>query len=362
MIRSDAARLPIIDAFKAIACVLIVLHHLAFYGPMSDVAYPLAPDVFIGLARYARMAVQIFFVIAGFLAAKHFFIGPTESFSFWKAVGRRYVRLIGPYSAALIAAIVASAIARLFMDHESIPAPPTLSQFFVHLLLLQSILGVDALSAGVWYIAIDFQLFISTLFISFLCWKLIKNPFSRLVINYVLLIGLGLASFFYFNLNEKWDCYFLYFAGYYVLGIITYQLVSTAKSPSQTLAGILGLIFVIVIALEIDFRERLIVALATSLFFIIFFHINKLRSYPHNRSLLYLGRISYSVFLIHFPVCLVINALFYYWSPDNPWINLLGLFIAFGCSLICGALFFRYVEKNLAQRKLLLSGRANQYL
>jgi len=359
VIPSDAARLPIIDAFKAIACLLIVLHHLAFYGPMSDVAYPLAPDVFIGLARYARMAVQVFFVIAGFLAAKHFFINSTEAFSFWKAVGRRYVRLIGPYSAALVAAIVAAAIARLFMDHDSIPAPPTLSQFFVHLLLLQSILDVDALSAGVWYIAIDFQLFISTLFISFLCWKLIKKPFPRLIANYALLIGLGMASLFYFNLDEQWDCYFLYFAGYYVIGIFTYQLVSTAKTLSQTLAGISGLIFIIVIASEISFRERLFVALGTSLFFIIFFHINKLRSYPHNPSLLYLGRISYSVFLIHFPVCLVINALFFHWAPDDPWLNLLGLFIAFGCSLICGALFFRYVEKNLAQRKLFFGRGAN---
>lgn len=35
-------RLIGIDALKGIACVLIVWHHLAFYGPMSDVIYPRA--------------------------------------------------------------------------------------------------------------------------------------------------------------------------------------------------------------------------------------------------------------------------------------------------------------------------------
>jgi hypothetical protein len=38
------SRLAFIDALKAVACQLIVLHHLAFYGPMSDHAYSLAAD------------------------------------------------------------------------------------------------------------------------------------------------------------------------------------------------------------------------------------------------------------------------------------------------------------------------------
>ena len=65
---SAASRLPFIDALKALACQLIVLHHLAFYGPMSDHAYPLAPALISWLSQNARMAVQAFLVIAVFLA------------------------------------------------------------------------------------------------------------------------------------------------------------------------------------------------------------------------------------------------------------------------------------------------------
>ncbi|HSV53424.1 MAG TPA: acyltransferase, partial [Burkholderiaceae bacterium] len=55
-------RLPLIDALKAVACVMIVWHHLAFYGPMSDIAQPLAPRLISWLYDYGRMAVQVFLV------------------------------------------------------------------------------------------------------------------------------------------------------------------------------------------------------------------------------------------------------------------------------------------------------------
>ena len=57
------SRFPIIDAFKAIASQLIVLHHLAAYGPISDAVQQVAPSLITWLYDYARMAVQVFFVI-----------------------------------------------------------------------------------------------------------------------------------------------------------------------------------------------------------------------------------------------------------------------------------------------------------
>ena len=45
-----AQRLPLIDLLKVVASQLIVLHHLAFYGPMADHAAPLMPRVIDWLA------------------------------------------------------------------------------------------------------------------------------------------------------------------------------------------------------------------------------------------------------------------------------------------------------------------------
>lgn len=56
-----------LDQIKAVACLLIVCHHLAFYGPMADALRPVLPGLLTWLDDYARMAVQIFLVLGGYL-------------------------------------------------------------------------------------------------------------------------------------------------------------------------------------------------------------------------------------------------------------------------------------------------------
>ena len=96
-------RLMLIDAFKAVASQLIVLHHLAFYGPMSDWTHRIAPGLVAWFSQDARMAVQVFLVIAGFLAARN--LAPDGVLRPAPAPGRllwqRYVRVALPYLAAL---------------------------------------------------------------------------------------------------------------------------------------------------------------------------------------------------------------------------------------------------------------------
>ncbi len=42
---ADPGRMPLLDAVKGVACLFIVGHHLSRYGPMPEVAYPLAPGL-----------------------------------------------------------------------------------------------------------------------------------------------------------------------------------------------------------------------------------------------------------------------------------------------------------------------------
>ena len=51
------SRFAFIDLLRIIAAQVIVLHHLAFYGPLSDHAYPLAASPIDWLYQYGRLAV-----------------------------------------------------------------------------------------------------------------------------------------------------------------------------------------------------------------------------------------------------------------------------------------------------------------
>ena len=191
------------------ACAAIVAHHLAFYGPMSDAAHGLMAPVLDWLFAYGRMAVQVFLVLGGYLAAAS--LAPEGVARFASApqqIGKRFVRLVVPYAVALLVAVIAAAVVRPFFDHDSVPGEPELGQLLANALLLQDVVGAEALSAGVWYVAIDFQLFALT---ALLLAGLRKLPEPlRGAAPWVVAAG-GVLSLFVINRMPEQDMWAWYF-------------------------------------------------------------------------------------------------------------------------------------------------------
>src|SRR5688572_9991536 len=103
-----ATHIGILDLIKVVACNLIVLHHLAFYGPMADQARPLAPGLFDWLADQARIAVH------EYLAAKSLSQPGAFAPGLLPVVLRRFARLAPPFTVAMVLAVVASALASVW--------------------------------------------------------------------------------------------------------------------------------------------------------------------------------------------------------------------------------------------------------
>ena len=342
-------RLAFVDALKAVASQLIVLHHLAFYGPMSDHAHSLLPTLVSWLSQEARIAVQAFLVIGGFLAAQSLAPGGVLLAARpLSLLWRRYLKLVTPYLAAVLLGIACAAIARRLMTHDSLPGLPTLPQVVAHALLLQSILGYEGLSAGVWYIAIDFQLFALLLGILWLARRLGQGAGRAAFVGALLVGALALASLYHFNRDADWDVWGVYFFGSYALGVLIYW----ATARKQPIAGWLLLVVVpVVTALLVDYRSRIAVALVVALALGLARRTGFLDSWPRSPLIAGLGKISYSVFLVHFPVCLVVSGLFARFAPPTAGVNLAGMVIAWLASMAAGALFYRLVESRAPVRR-----------
>ena len=70
----------------------------------------------------------------------------------------------------------------------------------------------------------------------------------------------------------------------------------------------------------------------------------------------WLGKNSYSIFLVHFPVCLVVNAAVTRFVPvDAAW-QAVGTLVAWAASLAGGAVFYRWVEAPLGRLVGVASG------
>ena len=317
---------------KGIGCLAIVLHHLAFYGPMSDVVRGAAPLVMDWLFYYARLAVQMFFVLAGYLVAAqlapdgHASNTPTVSL-IWK----RYKRLVTPFLFAVALATLISALVRPWFEHPSLSAAPTLLQLLAHGLLLHDVLGFEALSAGVWYVAIDFQLFAVTVLLTALMWR---AGFP------IVIIVLSAASLWGINLNQDYENYAPYFFGAYGLGMLAYW---STRSPLGNTALILITVLGAV-ALWLQFRNPIAVALACALMVSVGGQQGWLANWPRPGILTWLGQRSYSIFLVHYGIVIGFNATWHALFPTGVVINALGMLAATLMSIATGTVLYHYVE------------------
>jgi peptidoglycan/LPS O-acetylase OafA/YrhL len=337
-----AGRMPLLDLLRAVAAHLIVWHHLAFYGPLSDGAHRLVPGVIEWLSDWGRMAVQVFFVVGGFVAAAGFWKRERMDLpAAARLVGRRYRRIVGPYLAALLAAIGANAVAAGWMDHHSVSAPPTLAQVLAHSVLLQDVLGYEALTAGVWYLAIDFQLYLLTLAAVFVAQQAARSIVTVEQVFYTLIGPLAVASLFWFNRDPRWDEWAVYFLGSYTLGIVI-EGVASSRLPRSAFWVSGGLM---VVALIEDWRPRLAVSLATGAVIYAGAVGGWLSTWPKSRWVELFGQTSYSLFLIHFPVCLMVNAWLSRFAMASPVACLAGMFAAYALSVLASLAFHYGVER-----------------
>ena len=346
-----ATRWPLIDAVKGVACVLIVWHHMAIYGPMGEGAHALAPALFDWLADYGRLAVQVFLVVGGFLAASSLAPhGAASTQTAWHRIAGRYARLVMPYLAAVGLTVLAAAMVRPWLGNALVPAAPTLLQLVAHALLLQDLLGYDALSAGIWYVAIDFQLF---------ALALLLLGAQRLA--GALVLAMAVASLFFFNRSADFDTTALYFFGAYGLGMMSWWSTRVERIGLWWL-GIAALASIGAAALWLDWRSRIAIALVTALCLALAERRSAVAPGRWARivgtpmlALGRLGRISYSLFLIHFAVILLVAAAFTRWGVVPPWVDALGLLATFALSLAAASLLHRWIEVRPASWRAVLA-------
>lgn len=360
-----------IDALKGVACALIVWHHLAAYGPMSDVVHLASPRVIGWLYDDARLAVQVFLVIGGFLSAgalsRHQDRTADQPPRFFRQVLRqilqRFSRLAPAYWVALAVSVAVSAAVRPWFSHPSVPDAPTWFQVAAHLPLLHDVLGQSALSAGIWYVAIDLQLYaLAALVVLAAGWVRRSGASAAAARRWAMVATWVLAalSLLVFNRQAGLDTTALYFFGAYGLGMLVFWC-TQLTCPRERLLWVGLLTLTSLLALWVDFRARIALALVVALGLLwlqrpagavpgaAFMRVARAPAVWLNW-LDWLGKRSYSVFLIHFPVCLLFNAVLARAAPSQLWANAMGMLAAFGASVLAGGLLHRHVEVRVRRR------------
>jgi peptidoglycan/LPS O-acetylase OafA/YrhL len=262
--------------------------------------------------------------------------------------------------------VVVSEWVRPDFAHASLSAPPDWGQALAHVALMQHLLDLEALSAGIWYVAIDLQLYAMALacLVVLKAWPraqiaqpsvqsanmALQSDARRLGLWLVLVC----ASLWWWNLDADLDDLGVYFWGSYGLGLLAWEarrcaaLGSSAAHASFWRIGVL-LLLVGGVAWWLEPRARIAVAWGVAALLVAvpeaWFGGEALGRSRWRTAVQWLSGVSYSVFLIHFGVSLAVNAAITAHWPDALWANALGMLLALLLSLILGSWLHRLVEQ-----------------
>jgi peptidoglycan/LPS O-acetylase OafA/YrhL len=283
-----------VDVLKVVAAQFIVWHHFSAYGPMADTMTLMWPQLMEWLYRYARLAVQVFLVVGGYLAAQSVMHKSIQHPLI--SIAKRYLRLAPFYVFALALISVAVAVSRDTIHASWLPSEPTVRQFLAHGFLAHDLLGFEALSSGAWYVAIDFQLYALLIV---LCHALHTETNKRLSIAVALLC---VASMWQFNRVDELDIWAIYFFAAYGLGVLAaWAKRSTFEAKVFWVTALLA-----AGALWFEYRTRLSLALLTAVWLVIkpkgMVHWTPMKRVVHR-----LSNSAYVLFLTHFGIIVLFS-------------------------------------------------------
>jgi peptidoglycan/LPS O-acetylase OafA/YrhL len=292
------------------------------------------------------LGVQTFFVISGFVipyalatSYQNYTLRDMTHF-----LGRRLVRIEPPYTVSVLMVVILWYVSSLVPGFQGQAPNVQIGQLFAHLFYVIPVTKYNWLQPVYWTLAYEFAFYIVMAFLfPYISGSSRFGTTAGVVAILILMVYFGLVS----------PLILLFTIGFIVYRGLTGQ---DRSSTTFCLIGACTLMVGIKAA-----PDQAIVALVTALLILFHRHVTKCFSWAHS-GFIWLGGISYSLYLVHVPIggrIVNIGKRFIHDEFGNLFLSLAGL----GVSLIAAAIFCRLIEKPsiwLAQKLLPNQNNASQ--
>lgn len=342
-----------LDPFRGLVCLWLMGLHLCYmseaHGPLLRLVGPTVAEILY----HARLGVESFLVLAGFMMAHMLRPVPGVAVSLRAYFLRRCYRLLLPFWVAVLLAATDKWAAYLSFGGGS--GRPGLFEIGTQLLLVNEFLGVPEPAVGYWSLATLEQFYLLWL-TSFAVVRLgTRGPtadaaYQRAVARMATVgVVVLLASEAAFLAAGPEAVHLTRFAFYIALGSLLYGHARLGIGRWEFRLAVVALV-----AAAVGFlHSRLAAASVTTG---VLYALARGACFPTWTvfgALRFVGRRAYSVYLIHAIVGLRVLSGFRLLSPHGDWLAIPLVAAAGLVSLVAADLFFRFVERpcqNLARR------------
>ncbi len=318
-IGAPGERFAFVDALRGLAALSVAAYHIYRYGPVAKAAASITPAFLDVPLRHGWMGVQIFFVISGFVIAYTLRSARITPGYLGNFALRRSLRLDPPYWFTILFVIGLYTITTSLFDIEDglMSQAPTWDQLVAHVFYLQNVLGYTNLSVGFWTLCIEVQFYLLFALTLGFAQRLTAHCSDRAQGAHWLPLllcfaPLGLMSLFSFSLDGENTDWIIHFFAFFFLGAMVWWTVE-GRMPKLAFWALVATILVRQwISPTLDMTVALLIGVA------IYLVIRSGRSELRVGWLQRLGTISYSLYLIHYPISWIITTLGYELTGDAP--------------------------------------------
>jgi peptidoglycan/LPS O-acetylase OafA/YrhL len=347
-----STRFTFIDALRGIAALGVACYHITRYGPLPELAEPAIPQIVGEWFSRGWTGVQMFFVISGFVIAYTLRDARVTPAYVLHYAFRRSLRLDPPYWGTIAFVLALHAVMALHLGFISPLDVPTVTPLswpvlISHLFYLQNILGYENISAGFWTLCIEVQFYLLYV-VGYGIAQRVPSRSKRTSADAgpagLLLVFAPAAamSLFVWNLQPNNDMWISHFYCMFFLGMAAWWALD-GRVPGWVFWG-----YAFLVGARLRWVPSLDLSVALLAGALIYFlgRAGRLGTTLNWRWLQYLGRISYSLYLIHFPIAHVVTTIGYELGGRSMPAGLaaLWLLLALAASLGAAHLLYRLVE------------------
>ncbi len=349
---NEPQRFGMIDGLRGIAAIGVVIHHIIWFTPWDFFGSEAATEWVYRIGYWGKCGVPVFFVISGFVIAHSLRKAAVTPGFIGKFFVRRSLRLDPPYWFAIVTVILFNFACVQWWNIEPPTALPTFGQLVAHAFYLQNILGYENISVGFWTLCIEIQFYM--LFVvmlggaQYLSRRYSKS--SQLAATspnaasptalIVIFAPIMFASLFTFTYFEELDNWFLRYYCLFCLGAC----LSACRNRMlpRSIAWIALALFAVRVGIE--YQRGVFSGLAVGLLIVLADYRNALNSWLMWRFWQYFGKISYSLYLIHYPVAHLIMQLGKHCTGNDVTMIYVWMTVSLVASIAAADILFRLVE------------------